>query len=62
VRRAPDRLCWLTGKDATNGADVPSLKTTVRALWNEQHLYLGYEAPYTELTTFDHGPVCVAGS
>jgi hypothetical protein len=30
---------------------VPHLSTPVRALWSDQFLYLGYEAPYTELTT-----------
>jgi hypothetical protein len=27
------------------------LSTSVRALWSDKHLYLAYEAPYTELTT-----------
>jgi predicted TIM-barrel fold metal-dependent hydrolase len=30
----------------------PDLSTTVRALWSDQFLYLGYEAPYAKLTTF----------
>ncbi len=30
----------------------PRLSTTVRALWSANALYLRYESPYTELTTF----------
>ena len=30
---------------------VPHLSTSARALWSDKYLYLGYEAPYTELTT-----------
>jgi predicted TIM-barrel fold metal-dependent hydrolase len=31
----------------------PSIATRVLALWSDQFLYLGYEAPYTELTVFE---------
>ena len=31
----------------------PDLSTCVRALWSDKYLYLGYEAPYTKLTTAD---------
>lgn len=30
----------------------PEISTTVRVLWSDQYLYLGYEAPFTELTVF----------
>ena len=31
----------------------PGLSTSVRALWSDKYLYVGYEAPYTELTVAD---------
>jgi predicted TIM-barrel fold metal-dependent hydrolase len=31
----------------------PELATSVRLLWSDHFLYLGYECPYTRLTTFD---------
>lgn len=31
----------------------PALSTTLRALWSDQFLYLLYECPFTELTTFE---------
>ena len=31
----------------------PELSTAVRVLWSNTHLYLGYESPYTQLTTFE---------
>ena len=31
----------------------PELSTTVRLLWSDQYLYLGYECPYTKLTVFE---------
>jgi predicted TIM-barrel fold metal-dependent hydrolase len=31
----------------------PELSTTVRALWSDEHLYLGYECPFTNLTVFE---------
>lgn len=33
-------------------AAVPQLSTPVRALWSDEFLYLAYESPYTELSTF----------
>ncbi|MFO0867906.1 MAG: amidohydrolase family protein [Pirellulales bacterium] len=30
----------------------PELSTPVRLLWSDRYLYLGYEAPYTELSVF----------
>ncbi|MCB1126362.1 MAG: amidohydrolase family protein, partial [Verrucomicrobiae bacterium] len=54
------------GQDAWQGADpvwidratqdggaLAGLSTTVRMLWSDRYLYLGYECPYTELTVFD---------
>ncbi|MCX8108420.1 MAG: amidohydrolase family protein, partial [Verrucomicrobiae bacterium] len=35
------------------GKACPELSTTARVLWSNQYLYIGYEAPYTELTVFD---------
>ncbi|HVY68483.1 MAG TPA: amidohydrolase family protein [Verrucomicrobiae bacterium] len=31
----------------------PELSTEVRLLWSDKYLYLGYKAPYTDLTLFD---------
>jgi hypothetical protein len=31
----------------------PEVATTVRVLWSDQWLYLGWECPYTKLTVFD---------
>jgi predicted TIM-barrel fold metal-dependent hydrolase len=31
----------------------PDVSTTVRALWTERFLYLGYDSPYTELAMFE---------
>jgi hypothetical protein len=31
----------------------PEISTTVRALWSERYLYLGYDCPFTELTVFE---------
>lgn len=31
----------------------PRVATTVRVLWSDEWLYLGYECPYTKLTTFE---------
>ena len=36
-----------------DGAAKLAESTTVRILWSDQYLYLGYEAPFTELTVFD---------
>lgn len=38
---------------SARGDARPELSTTVRALWSEQWLYLGYECPFTQLTVFD---------
>ena len=47
-RAVPVRLEYQSG-DATA---APSMSTTVRALWSSQYFYLGYECPFTKLTTF----------
>jgi hypothetical protein len=31
----------------------PQISTTVRLLWSDEWLYLGYESPYTKLTVFE---------
>jgi predicted TIM-barrel fold metal-dependent hydrolase len=31
----------------------PEVSTAVRVLWSDEHLYLGYESPFTELTMFE---------
>jgi predicted TIM-barrel fold metal-dependent hydrolase len=36
-----------------DGSALADLSTTVRLLWSDRYLYLGYECPYTELTVFD---------
>src|SRR5437762_8033729 len=36
-----------------DGAARPELSTTVRVLWSDHYLYLGYECPFTELTVFE---------
>jgi len=36
-----------------DGAARPGLATTVRVLWSDRYLYLGYESPFTELTVFE---------
>ncbi len=36
-----------------DGGARPELSTTVRFLWSEKYLYIGYESPYTRLTTFE---------
>lgn len=35
-----------------DGSALPAMSTTVRALWSDQYFYLGYECPFTKLTTF----------
>jgi hypothetical protein len=47
-RAQPVRIEYESGDSTAR----PLLSTTVRALWTDQHLYLGYEAPYTQLTVF----------
>jgi hypothetical protein len=36
-----------------DGAARPELSTSVRILWSDRYLYLGYECPYTQLTVFE---------
>ncbi len=36
-----------------DGAVRPEMSTRVRALWTSRNLYLGYECPFTKLTTFE---------
>ncbi len=47
-KAAPARIEYQTN----NVTARPKLSTTVRALWSAEFLYLGYECPYTELSTF----------
>jgi len=44
----PARLEYQT----TDSSAVPNLSTPVRVLWSDKYLYLGYECPYTKLSTF----------
>jgi predicted TIM-barrel fold metal-dependent hydrolase len=43
---------WVECQSDTAAAR-PELSTPVRALWSARYLYLGYEAPFTELTFFE---------
>lgn len=36
----------------TDGSSRPELSTTLRVLWTEQYLYLGYVCPFTALSVF----------
>ena len=47
-RATPARIESMT----TDGRALPTLSSTVRALWSDQYLYLAYECPYTELTVY----------
>ena len=53
-----DNPLWRTAaavgmdQDSANGAVLRSMATTVRALWSEKYLYLGYECPFSRLTVF----------
>lgn len=38
---------------SANSTARPELSTTVRALWSPEFLYLAFECPFTELTTFE---------
>ena len=38
--------------ESDTGVVQPHLATTVRALWSDKFLYLGYRAPFTRLTVF----------
>ncbi len=57
----PSRVVWQTVDPAIvdcssrDGAAIPELSTTVRALWSRQFLYLRFDCPYTLLSTFDPG-------
>jgi hypothetical protein len=39
--------------DSGNYAAMPAISTPVRALWTEKYLYLGYDCPITEVSTFE---------
>jgi predicted TIM-barrel fold metal-dependent hydrolase len=49
---------WQTARTARleytlrEGTALSEISTTVRILWSDKYLYLGYEGPYTSLTTF----------
>ncbi len=45
---APVRLEY----QSVDESAVPELSTTVRMLWSQAFLYVGYQCPFTELTTF----------
>jgi len=49
------RPTWIES-EAAGGAVRLELSTEVRLLWSEDHLYLRYECPFTELTVFDTAP------
>ena len=49
-RKAP--VSYLEYESRSHAAR-PEISTAVRALWSEDYLYLSYEAPFTELTTFE---------
>jgi predicted TIM-barrel fold metal-dependent hydrolase len=40
-------------QQSLDGRARPELSTTCRALWSDHYLYLGYECPFTELTTYE---------
>jgi len=52
VNAAPVRMEY----SSSDASALPQLSTTVRALWNNRDLYLGYECPFTTLTTFGEAP------
>ena len=39
--------------ESSDNTARPGLSTHVRALWSDKFLYLGYQCPYTKLTTFE---------
>jgi predicted TIM-barrel fold metal-dependent hydrolase len=52
-----DKPLWQTAPPAlmeqtSNGTVRPEVSTTVRALWSAEALYLAFNCPFTELTTF----------
>jgi predicted TIM-barrel fold metal-dependent hydrolase len=40
-------------RQISNGAAHPEIATTARVLWSDNFLYIGYECPFTKLTTFN---------
>jgi hypothetical protein len=54
-----DEPVWQTAKPVVmeySSGDYsaqPEMATTVRVLWSDDSLYLGYECPFTKLTVFD---------
>ncbi len=54
-----DKPVWQTASSVNveytlkDYAARPELSTSVRILWSERYLYLGYECPYTRLTVFE---------
>ena len=54
-----DELAWQIPESVRleyllrDGVARPELSTTVRVLWSDRYLYLGYECPFTELTVFE---------
>lgn len=49
-RKAAPVLIERATRDA---AVLPALATTVRVLWSDNFLYLGYSCPFTQITTFE---------
>lgn len=39
--------------DSSNATAIPAVSTPVRALWTDNYLYLGYDCPITEVSTFE---------
>lgn len=54
-----DEAAWqqaspiLMDRQSASGLARPEVATTVRALWSQHHLYLGYDCPFTRLTVFE---------
>jgi predicted TIM-barrel fold metal-dependent hydrolase len=46
------RAAWIDAQSRDCTAR-PKLATAVKALWSDNHLYLGYECPFEKLSTFD---------
>ncbi len=42
---------WMS-KDCSRSIDYPHIKTSIRAFWTDQELYLLFQCPYTELNLF----------
>ncbi len=45
---------WID-RASRDGAPRAEVATSVRVLWSDRYLYLGYECPFTRLTTFERG-------